>query len=98
MTLKVHSATADADAIFAGKALVHAIMLVHADGTATMSVDLKDGLTAAGGTSKGLFKTNLADGTTFQQCALFTFPCPIRCDTGLSADLTGTGTFYIYYE
>jgi hypothetical protein len=68
----------------------------HADGTAVLSVQLHNAATVTG-TAICSVTTNLADGTTFQRQAGTDYWRGVRFDKNVSANITGTGTYRIYY-
>lgn len=97
---QVYVNTADANAAISvtpGPVLVHKVQVEHADGTAALSVQLHDAATVTG-TAKISLTTNLADGTTFQRMAEINFDPPVQFEKGVSANVTGTGTYRIYYS
>lgn len=93
---EVYVNTADANNALAFPCLVHRVEVEHADGTAVLSVQLHDAATVTG-TAKVSCTTNLADGTTFQRQNGNNYPNGVAFNTGVSANITGTGTYRIYY-
>lgn len=93
---QVYVNTADANNALGFPCVVHRVEVEHADGTAVLSVQLHDAATVTG-TAKASVTTNLADGTTFQRLNGTNYPNGIYFDVGVSANITGTGTYRIYY-
>jgi hypothetical protein len=93
---QVYVNTADANAAINFPCVVHRVEVEHADGTAALSVQLHNAATVAG-TALCSVTTNLADGTTFQRQAGVEYPNGVLFDKAISANITGTGTYRIYY-
>lgn len=97
---QVYVNTADANAaisVAAGPVRIHKLQVEHADGTAAVSCQLHNAATVTG-TALASCTTNLADGTTFQRMAEINFDPPLYFHIGVSANITGTGTYRIYYS
>ncbi len=93
---QVYVNTADANAALAFPLIVHRVEVEHADGATALSVQLHDAATVTG-TAKCSVTTNLADGTTFQRQVGVNYPNGVNFDVGVSANITGTGTYRVYY-
>ena len=92
----VYVNTADANAAVGFPVIVHRVEVEHADGAAALSVQLHNAPTVTGNALCSV-TTNLADGTTFQRQAAAEYPRGVLFDKGFSANITGTGTYRVYY-
>jgi len=77
--------------LFRGKNRINAITLIG-DGTNACNLYIHDGLNASG--TKVVAKVKLAAGGVTNHII---FENPVLCDTGIYADITGTGAEYIVY-
>jgi hypothetical protein len=92
----VYVNTSDANAAVNFPCIVHRVEVEHADGAAVLSVQLHNAATVTG-TALCSVTTNLADGTTFQRQAAADYPNGVLFDKAISANITGTGTYRVYY-
>ena len=93
-----HSTEKTADALIdTGKGTFHGI-LVTTDGTNAVTVEIYDGLVAAGGTQ--LIATWEITTSSTNRGASLSMDPPVKYDTGLFIDITCSGTvqYMVYYE
>jgi hypothetical protein len=93
---QVYVNTADVNDALPFPCRVHRVEVEHADGSAVLSVQLHDAATVSG-PAKVSCTTNLAYNTTFQRQAANNYPCGVNFDKRVSVNITGTGTYRIYY-
>ena len=92
MATSISSGLKTADGLlFTGRNRINAVTLLG-DGTNACNVLIHDGLDASG--TKVVVKAKLAAGGVTQHII---FENPVLCETGIYADVTGTGAEYIVY-
>lgn len=80
-----------------GAILIHKLTLEHADGSAALSVLLRDGTSNGATAVLGLSTTQDGAAGTFSRYAEANYAPPVRFEVGLTTDITGTGTCRIFY-
>jgi len=73
-------------------------VMIEGTTTAIATIDIYDNVSNSGTVVVGL-GTNLAgSGTTFEKFAGVMFPRPVKMTNAISADITGTERYWIYYS
>ena len=89
--------TADTNAALPAQTKVHKIVLINGTLSATASVKLHDAATVTGNPVAEV-RSNDDGGATWDEFTQSDFPEPLRFETAVSIDVTGTGVVaYIYY-
>jgi hypothetical protein len=96
--VKVKRLDGDAAATLPAGTLIHGILVVSGTLTATASLAIHDAATVTGNPVIEI-GTNTADATNYEKYAGIFLPYPLKCYTGVSANITGTSAVaYIYYS
>jgi uncharacterized phosphosugar-binding protein len=95
-SVQVYSNTADANAALTGPVNVHKVQVESADGLAALSVQLHDALTVTG-TAIVSCTTGQVYASNYDRMAQVDFNPPVAFGKGVSANITGTGTYRVYY-
>ena len=92
----VYVNTVDANNAIAFPCVVHKVQVEHADGSAAVSVQLHDAVTVTG-TAVVSATTEQVYASNFTRSKSEDFPRGVNFEKGVSANITGTGTYRIYY-
>jgi len=92
----VYTNTADADNAIGAPCVVHCVEVEHADGTGAVSVQLHDAPTVTG-TALCSATTEQVYASNFTRSKSEVYPSCVNFEKGISANITGTGTYRIYY-
>jgi len=95
--VQVYVNTADANNALAFPCRIHKVQVESADGLGAVSVQLHDAATVTG-TAKISVTTEQVYASNFTRTSREDFNPPVRFETGVSANITGTGTYRIYYS
>ena len=95
--VKVLRATQDTNAALPGGTYILGCSIKNGTLTATASIKLHDAATVTGNPVLEV-GANLADSTTFDEYNSLILPYPVKFETGVSIDMTGTNSIgYVYY-